>query len=139
MPVDFSFLTTFAECDAATAEIDFELKTFTVRDVVIDLADDRADRAKSSTTSRLAKVNGKIASADAVLASAGIDDDTREEATDERAALLVQRTALTKRNRLSTGTARFMVDVDAEQVDTQVATLTGIKAGIAAHRPTLSA
>lgn len=74
-----------------------------------------------------------------MLATAGIDDETREATTDERAALLVQRTRLTKRNRLATGLTRFLSDVDAEQVANQVTTLTAAKDGVAAHKSTLTA
>ncbi|GAB3869976.1 hypothetical protein GCM10028824_17920 [Hymenobacter segetis] len=138
MALDYSSLTDRALCDAATAEVEFELKTFTTRDAVGELADDRATRAKSDTTSQLAKVNAKIASADAVLAAPGIDAELLETTTDERAALVVQQTRLTKRNRLSSGLTRFLADVDAEQVSTQIATLNTVKAGIATHRATLT-
>ena len=137
--MEYTSLTTRAECDTATAEIDFELKTFTIRDASIDLADERADRTKASTTSQLAKIDAKIASNTALLAVPSIDADTRETATDELAAYQVRRTALAKRNRLATGVTQFLADVDAEQVATQVATLTTIKAGIVAHRATLPA
>lgn len=138
MPVAYSFLTDRAQCDSATAEIDFEMLTFTARDVNANLTDVRADRTQTTTTAQLAQVNGKIASTDAVLASPGIDAETRETATDERAALLVRRTALTKRNRLATGVTRFLADVDVEQIDAQVAVLNTVKAGIATHRATLA-
>lgn len=49
MALDFNTLTTRAECDAAITELDFELKTYTTRDVVGELADDRADRTQAST------------------------------------------------------------------------------------------
>ncbi|SHJ10181.1 hypothetical protein SAMN02745146_2288 [Hymenobacter daecheongensis DSM 21074] len=139
MALDFSSLTDRATCDAATAEIEFELNTFNAREVVGDVADQRATRTKTSTAAQLAKVNSKIASADILLATAGIDAELLETTTDERAALLVQQTRLIKRNRLATGLARFLADVDAAQVEAQVATLTAIKDGIAAHRATLPA
>ncbi|MGI4870114.1 MAG: hypothetical protein ACRYFX_02930 [Janthinobacterium lividum] len=136
--MDYSALTTKAECDAATAEVDFELRTFASRDTAADLTTERAGRAQASTTSELAKVDAKIASAQAVLAAPGIDADLTETTTDELAALQVQRTRLAKRNRLSTGVTRFLAVVDAEQVARQVQTLTDVKAGIAAHRATLT-
>ncbi|MGI4874642.1 MAG: hypothetical protein ACRYFX_26090 [Janthinobacterium lividum] len=49
----------------------------------------------------------------------------------------MQRTRRAKRTRLSTGVIRLLAVVDAEQVARQVATLTDVKAGIAAHRATL--
>jgi len=139
MPVDYSILTDRAQCDAATIEVDFELRVFTARDLNLDLADERADRSKSSTTAQLAKVNSQIASADAVLATAGIDEETREASTDERAALLVLRTRLQKRARQALGTNRFLDNVDTEQIAIQVALLTTVKAGIAQRRTELPA
>lgn len=138
MPVDYALLTDRAMCDAATAEIDFELKTYTTHEAVGELADTRAARTKTSTTAQLASVNSKIAAADILLATAGIDPALLEKTTDERAALLVRRTTLTKRGRNTDGLNHFLSDVDAVQVDNQVATLTTVKAGIATHRATLS-
>ena len=137
--MDYSSLTTRAECDTATTEVDFEMRTFASRDTAGDLAGERAERTQASTASQLAKVDAKIASANAVLAAPGIDADLQETTTDELAALQVQRTKLVKRGRLSTGVVRFLAVVDAEQVAQQVATLTAVKAGIATHRATLTA
>lgn len=136
--MDFSALTTRAECDAATAEVTFELRTFTARDAVADISGERADRSQASTTTDLAKTDTKIANAQALMAAPGISAETREEATDELAALQVQRTRLAKRQRQAGGLPRFLALVDAEQVAAQVATLTTVQQGIAAHRTTLS-
>ncbi|SHK39998.1 hypothetical protein [Hymenobacter psychrotolerans] len=139
MNLKYDTLTTRAECDAALAEVEFELKTYLTRDATGELADERADRTQASTSSQLARVEARIASSEAVLATAGIDDETRETTTDELAALRVQRTRLAKRQRQATGLARFLAAVDAEQVAQQVATLSSVKDGIAAHRATLAA
>ena len=112
--MDFSALTTRAECDAATAEVAFELRTFTARDVVADVSGERADRSQASTSTELAKTDTKIANAQALLAAPGISAETREEATDELAALQVQRTRLAKRQRQAGGLPRFLALVDAE-------------------------
>ncbi|GAA4356790.1 hypothetical protein GCM10023185_20930 [Hymenobacter saemangeumensis] len=135
----YSLLTDRSLCDTAIAEVDFELKTYTTRDAVGELADDRASRTQTSTAAQLASVNAKIAVADAVLAAPGIDDELRETTTDERAALLVRRTALSKRNRQASGVTRFLAELDAEQIDGQVAILNAARAGIVTHRATLPA
>lgn len=139
MPVDYVLLTDRALCDAATAEIEFELKTYATREAVGELADTRTERSRNSTTAQLAVVNSKITAADVLLATAGIDPALLEKTTDDRAALLVRRTTLTKRGRSADGLNHFLSEVDAEQVDSQVATLTTVKAGIATHRATLPA
>ena len=142
MAVDSALLTDRAMCDAATAEIEFELKTHTTREAVgelAELADTRTERSKNSTAAQLAVVNSKIAAADILLATAGIDPDLLEKTTDNRAALLVRRTTLIKRGRNAEGLNHFLSEVDAEQVDAQMATLTTVKAGIATRRATLPA
>lgn len=137
--MDYSSLKTREECDLAKAEVEFERRTFANRDEDADIADVRAGRTQASATSQLAKVEARIASANAVLAAPGIDAELQETTTDELAALQVQRTRLVKRQRQSTGLARFLAAVDAEQVAAQVAALTAIIAGIDAHRATLPA
>lgn len=139
MAIDYSVLTTRAECDAATQELDFELKTFATRDANLDLADDRAGRAKDNTAAQLSKVNGEIASLDYRLAQPGLDATTQADLADEREGYVVQRKKLEKRNRQATGPNRLLADVDAEQIAIQVALLNQVKAGIAAHRATLPA
>ena len=138
MPIDYALLTDRAMCDKATAEVDFKLLTYTTHDAVGVLADTRADRSQSSTSAQLTVVNSKIAAADILLATAGIDPGLLEKTTDDRAALLVRRTTLSKRGRNADGLDHFLSEVDAEQVDAQVAALTTIKAGIVAHRATLT-
>ncbi|MBX0291494.1 hypothetical protein K3G63_13675 [Hymenobacter sp. HSC-4F20] len=139
MSVAYSTLTDRAQCDAATAQIDFELRTFAVRDANLDLSDERATRTQTSTAAQLAKVTAQIASADAILAAPGIDEDTRADAADNRAALLVQQTRLQKRARQTGGLTEFLADVDAAQTAQQITLLTAIKDGIARHRATLPA
>lgn len=139
IPLDYTILTDRAQCDQATEEIDFELKAFSARDLNADVADDRADRSKTTTTIQLAKVNGEIASLDYRLAQPGLDATVLTDLGDEREAFVVQRKKLMKRNAQVTGVERFLAAVDVEQIAQQVATLTQVKAGIAAHRATLPA
>ncbi len=139
MAVDYSLLTDRAMCDAATAEINFELKTYTTRVAQGELTDTRTERTATSTTAQLARVNAQIATQDILLATPGLDADTLSVAADEHAALLVRRTALTKRNRLASGLDRFLADVDTDQVAAQVATLTTAKEGVATRRAALPA
>ncbi|MBC8085505.1 MAG: hypothetical protein H7Z21_20085 [Hymenobacter sp.] len=137
--IDYLLLTTRAECDVATAELDFELLTFTTRDANLDLADLRADRNQASGTSQLAQLDSKIAADESLIAAPGIDAALLEATIDNLALQRAQRTKLAKRTRLSTGTSRFLASVDAQQVSDQVATLTAAKTGVATHRATLPA
>ncbi|WP_400193185.1 hypothetical protein [Hymenobacter sp. B81] len=137
MPPKYSALTDHGLCDKATAEIDFVLLTHSARDVNSDLADQRTERSQTSTARQLAEVDGKIARVDKLLEMPDLDPQILEDYTDERAALLVQRKKLVKRARQAAGLNEFMADVEDEQTAANVALLTAIKAGIAAHRATL--
>lgn len=137
--IDYALLTTQAECDTATAELDFELRTFSTRDANLDLADERGERAQASAAAQLAALDGKIAAALNLLAAPGIDPALQETTTDDLALLQAQRTKLAKRTRQQAGVRRFLASVDAQQVADQVATLTAAKTGVAAHRATLPA
>ncbi|TGE25658.1 hypothetical protein E5K00_10845 [Hymenobacter aquaticus] len=139
MPVNYAFLTNWAMCDAATAEIDFKLEVYTTSEAVDRLADKRTTRANNSTSAKLAAVNSKITAAEILLATPGIDPGLVQQTTDQLAALQVQRTTLTKRGRTTAGLDDFLDGVEDEQDEAQVAKLTTIKAGIAVHRDTLSA
>ena len=135
--INYSLLTSRAECDAATTELDFELKTFSARDLNLDVADDRGERAQASGTAQLAALDGKIAAAQSLLAATGIAPDLHDATTDDLALLQAQRTKLAKRTRQQAGVARFLAAVDAQQVADQVATLTAAKAGVATRRAAL--
>ncbi|TGE27453.1 hypothetical protein [Hymenobacter metallicola] len=139
MPLVYSSLTDRALCDAATAEIDFELLTYSARDVNSDLDDKRAERLQSSATAQLATVEARLASAEAILALPSLTADEREKKENELSSLKIQRKKLQKRLLQVSGLAEFLTDVDIAQNDQQVALLNDIKAGIAQHRTTLSA
>ncbi|MCB2376537.1 hypothetical protein LGH70_03025 [Hymenobacter sp. BT635] len=83
MPLVYSSLTDRALCDAATDEIDFELLTYSARDVNSDLDDKRAERLQNSATAQLATVEARLASAEAILALPSITADEREKHENE--------------------------------------------------------
>ncbi|WP_156176333.1 hypothetical protein [Hymenobacter terrenus] len=138
MAIDYTILTDLAQCDAADADVTFELKTFAARDINADVADERADRSKTDITAQLSKVTGEISSLDYRLAEPGLDAKVLSDLTDEREALVVLRKKLTKCSQQVTGTNRFLAQVDVEQIAQQVALLTTVKAGIATRRAALS-
>ncbi|UOQ52294.1 hypothetical protein [Hymenobacter cellulosivorans] len=139
MNPDYSLLTTWAQCDAATADVTFELKTFTHADSGLDLADDRAARSQASAAAALAKKDKEIAAAERDAAAPGLTPEEQEDADDALDLLRLQRKKIVKNNRANVGTERFLGSVDAGQVQTQVDYLNTVLAGIAAHRDTLSA
>jgi len=139
MNPDYSFLTTWAECDAATVDVTFELKTYSYRDFGLDLADDRADRSQAAGAATLAKKDAEILRAQDEAARTGLTPQEQQDANDALELLLAQRKKIMKDNRTSAGTARFLGTVDAVQVQAQVDLLTAVLAGIAARRAELTA
>ena len=139
MNPDYSFLTTWAECDAATVDVSFELKTFSYRDTGLDLAGERASRGQASGAAALAKKDGEILVAQGQAAVAGLTAQQQQDADDAVELLQAQRKRIVKANRVSAGTARFLATVDAAQVQGQVDILTAALAGIVARRATLTA
>ena len=138
MNPDYSFLTNWAECDAATVDVTFELKTFSYRDTGLEITDERASRSQASGVAALAKKDGEILIAQGQAAVVGLSPLELQDANDKVELLQAQRKQIMKANRVSAGTARFLGTVDAAQIDGQVAVLTTVLAGIAAHRDTLS-
>ena len=139
MTPDYSLLTTWAECDAATADVTFELKTFNYRDTGLDIAGERATRSQASGAAALAKKDGEIVTAQAQAALPGLTPQQQQDADDEVELLQAQRKKIMKGNRTSAGTARFLGTVDGAQVQGQVDVLTAALAGITTRRAQLSA
>ncbi|MDO7874422.1 hypothetical protein Q5H93_06730 [Hymenobacter sp. ASUV-10] len=139
MEPDYSFLTTWAECDAASEDVTFELKTFSHRDTGLDIADERADRSLASGTAALAKKDSEILIAQGQAALPGLSAEAQQDAADKVELLQAQRKQIVKRNRVSKGTDRFLGTVDAFQVQKQVEALTQVLAGIATRRAQLTA
>lgn len=137
MHPDYSLLTTWAECDAATADVTFELKTFSYRDSGLDLAGERATRSQANGAAALTKKDAEILIAQGQAAVPGLTPQQQQDALDEVELLQAQRKKIMKANRATAGTDRFLSTVDAAQVQSQVEVLTATLDGIAAHRATL--
>lgn len=139
MNPDYSFLTTWAECDAAKDDVTFELKNFSYRDTGLEITDERASRSQASGVAALAKKDGEILIAQGQAAVAGLTPVQQQDAADNVELLQSQRKKIVKANRVGAGTARFLGTVDAAQVQGQVDVLTAVLAGIATHRAQLTA
>jgi hypothetical protein len=138
MNPDYSLLITWAECYAATADVEFELETFSYRDSGLDLAGKRATRSQTAGAAAIAKKDSEILIAQGQAAVAGLTPEQQQDAEDEVELLQAQRKKLMKANRSSAGTDRFLATVDAAQVQGQVDILTAALAGIATRRAQLS-
>ena len=136
---DYAKLKTRADCDEATTKVSLERKTYAAHDLTLEVAGDRAGVTATDAAARLLKVESEIAQKTQYLTNVGLTSSEIETATDRIAALEVQRTALRKRGRVSSGVGAFLQSVDADQYDANLAVLDTVLAGIAAHRATLSA
>ena len=139
MNPDYSLLTTWAECDAAKADVDFELKTFTHRDVGLEITDERSTRSHVAGVAALAKKDSAIVIAQGEAAVVGLTPLQKQDALDAVELLQSQRKKIVKDNRVTAGTDRFLGTVDATQVQGQVDVLTAVLAGIATQRAKLTA
>ena len=138
MNPDYSFLTNWAQCDAAKADVEFELKTFSYRDTGLEITDERASRSQASGVAALAKKDGEILTAQGQAALPGLTAQQKQDADDAVELLQAQRKRIVKDNRVSAGTARFLGTVDAAQVQGQVDVLTAALAGITTRRAVLT-
>ena len=138
MNPDYSFLTNWAQCDAAKADVEFELKTFSYRDTGLEITDERASRSQTSGVAALAKKDGEILVAQGQGAVAGLTPLQQQDAEDAVELLQAQRKKIVKANRVSAGTDRFLATVDAAQIQGQVDVLTAALAGIATRRAQLT-
>ena len=139
MNPDYLQLTTWAQCDAATADVTFELKTFNYRDTGLDLAGERASRSQAAGQATLAKKDAEIIIAQGQAAVPGLTPQQQLDAADALELLVAQRKKIMRDNRVSIGTDRFLGTVDAAQVQGQVDVLTTTLAGIATRRAALTA
>ncbi len=103
MNPDYTQLTTWAECDAATTDVTFELKTFSYRDAGLDIADERATRSQVSGVAALAKKDSDILVAQGQAAVAGLTAQQQQDALDAVELLQAQRKKIIKDNRVSAG------------------------------------
>ena len=138
MNPDYSFLTNWAQCAAAKADVEFELKTFSYRDTGLEITDERASRSQTSGVAALAKKDGEILVAQGQAAVAGLTPLQQQDAEDAVELLQAQRKKIVKANRVSAGTDRFLATVDAAQIQGQVDVLTAALAGIATRRAQLT-
>ncbi|OON67602.1 hypothetical protein [Hymenobacter sp. CRA2] len=139
MNPDYSLLTTWAECDAAAADVTFELETYSYRDSGLDLAGKRATRSQAAGAAALAKKDKEIMAAQRDADAGGLTAQQQQDANDALELLQYQRKKIVRDNRASAGTDRFLSTLDAAQVQGQVDILTAALAGITAHRATLTA
>ncbi|WP_046247517.1 hypothetical protein [Hymenobacter terrenus] len=139
MVLNYNLLLTYADCDQATADVDFKLVGLAADDAVDTATDARATRTQTTVGTQLGTVNRELASLDFQLTDPNLDTATQDELRSKRKALEVRQEGLQKRNATVTGPKRFLDDATNEEVDLLVTFWTNVKAGIATRRSVLSA
>ena len=139
MALTLSLLTTHAECDEALESLAAELDTYQQRDSNISFADRQAYRSTTTVSAQLAGVSAEIAGLEAMLATPGLSAAQQRSTSSKLRRANDRRDNLTERGQARTGAQAFLANVDSEQIDAQVATLTSAQSAVTAHRATLAA
>lgn len=139
MPLELSMLTTRAECDEVLDDLNAELDGYQQRTSNLGFAGRQADRTQADVSGQLAGVNAEIAAYTAILAAPDLTPTLRRQSESKLRKANDRKDNLGDRGSARSATARFLANVDAEQVTAQVAVLTNAKNQVTAHRATLPA
>lgn len=124
MAFDVNLLKTRAQCLAAKVSLEAELDSYSVRNVNLDFRDRQADRSEISVASRLATATSQLAYATQELARPDLSDVDCKRYKAQQMTSRHQKERLESQAEEEGGTTAFLADVDADQVDGQVATIT---------------
>ena len=138
MAASLSTLTTRAECDDALKGLTAELATYQHRDSNTTYADGLAQTRATTTAGRLAKATDDVAHYTIEAARAGLTPTELRRAQGALITATAQHGRLALATTAQTGSEAYLADVDADQIDAQIATLTAAKTGVTAHRATLA-
>jgi ABC-type amino acid transport substrate-binding protein len=139
MTYDVATLKTQAQCLEAKASLESELDGYQTRDAVNAFQDRKSGRADAAATARLAAATDKVAYLTQQLASPGLAPADRRRFEDQLLTANYQKARLTSRTADAGGAAAFLADVDADQIDAQVALLSGAIAAVQARHDALPA
>ena len=139
MPYDVNLLKSRTQCLQAKASLEAELDGYQNRDQNEDFRDRQAGRASATASSRLATYTDRVKYLTEQLARPDLAAADRARYDDELLTATYQKARLTKRSVDTDGTATFLADVDADQLDAQVALLRGAIAAVQAHQDALPA
>ena len=123
MPADVSLLTTRADCDTALASLTKEKAAYERRDYNQTYADTTATDRASTIATQLAKATADVAHYTTEAARPGITDAELRTAKRALIAARSRRDNLELSGETTSGPLAYLADVDADQVDAQLATL----------------
>jgi hypothetical protein len=139
MAFDVNLLKTRAQCLAAKESLEAELDTYSNRNDNLDFRDRQAGRSETSVASRLATATSQLAYATQELARPDLSDVDRKRYKTQQMTARHQKERLESQAEEEGGTAAFLADVDADQVDGQVAILTAAITATQTRHDVLSA
>lgn len=127
------------QCLEAKASLEAELDGYQNRDQNLAYADRRESRAGASAASRLATATDRVNYLAEQLARPDLTAADRRRYDDQLLTANYQRARLENRAADGGGAAAFLADVDSDQIDAQVALLTGAIAAVQTHHDALPA
>ena len=121
------------------ADLAAELDTYQQRDSTLDYQGRQSTRTQEDVTARLAGVNAEIAAYTAILATPNLTDTLRKQNESKLRRAKDRQDNLTERGTSRAGATAFLAAVDADQIASQVAVLTGAQTQVATRKAALPA
>jgi hypothetical protein len=123
MPADVSLLATRTDCDLALASLTKEKAAYARRDYNQTYSDAAATDRATTIAAQLAKATDDVAHYTAEAARPGLDENALRTAKRALIAARSRRDNLELSGETTSGPTAYLADVDADQVDAQLATL----------------
>jgi hypothetical protein len=137
MPADVNLLTTKAECDQAFESLTKEKAAYQHRDTNQAYADGVATDRATTLTAQLAKATDDVAHYTAEVARPGLTPAQKTAAQRALIAATARQGNLQLSSAAVTGPTAYLADVDADQVDAQIATLDSALQAVSARKAAL--
>lgn len=139
MAADVNLLTTKAECDTALTSLSKEKATYAHRDYNQAYADGVASDRAATVAAQLAKATDDVAHYTAEAARTGLSESELRAARRALIAATARKANLELSNDSVSGATAYLADVDADQVDAQLATLEAAIQAVTARKAALPA
>lgn len=139
MALNLSVLTTWAQCDEVLAAIAFKLASYQNQNTNIDYADTRSEQAKTKLKAQLEAAEAEITMYTNALTQSTLLPKQRAQNETKLRKAIDHRDNLADPGAAPSGPSLIMGEINAEQVDAQVAVLTNAQTKVTAHRATLTA
>jgi len=139
MPADVTLLTTRADCDTALASLTKEKAAYERRDYNQTYADTAATDRATTAAAQLAKAKDDVAHYTTEVARTGLTDAELRTAKRALIAARSRRDNLELSGETTSGPLAYLADVDADQVDAQLATLEAAMQAVGTRKAALPA